>query len=204
MLKRLLANRIVRDFFWSGIFIFFIYAITHNPIVRPMPKPAPGNWSIQFMQKPLVFGLAGHNYLALRDEKSNIVSELHGLATDTATGKWKYIGSNPADILRVWQFESPRYYLAEKKFPGIILKEGTKEELFSIWDKAIPCKEEINEKDIPYPPYGFSLRNETTNSNSVAYTLATCMELGTKHIGVWTPGDAVNLLKTDSEIVRDK
>lgn len=191
---RLFTNKIIRDFFWSGLFLLSMYGVTHNPIVRPMPQPLPGNWSIQFMQHPLVFGFAGHNYLALRDQNGEIVSELHGLATDTTTGQWKYIGSNLTDILQVWQFESTRYYLAEKKFPGIILKEGLQNELSLIWNKATSCKESINQKKISYPPYGFSIRNETTNSNSVAYTLATCMELGTKHIGIWTPGDAMNLL----------
>lgn len=146
------------------------------------------------MQHPLIFGLAGHNYLALRSENGHIVSELHGLATDASNGGWKYIGSNPSDLLKVWEFDSSRYYLAEKKFPGIILKEGTKDELLSVWNKAYDCKEAINEKNIPYPPYGFRIRNETTNSNSVAYTLASCMELSTKHIGVFTPGDGRNLL----------
>lgn len=195
MFKTIVNNRIARDFLWSGIFIFFIYGVTHNPIVRPTPNPTPGNWSIQFMQRPLVFGLAGHNYLALRNEESGIVSELHGLATDMATGQWKYIGSSPEDVLQVWQFHNARYYLAEKKFPGIILKEGTEDELISIWNKAVSCKEPINQKRIPYPPYGFSLRNETTNSNSVAYTLATCMGLAARHIGIWTPGATMNLLE---------
>ena len=194
MFATIAHNRIARDFFWSGIVILFLYAVTHNPIVRPMPKPSPGMWSIQFMQHPLIFGLAGHNYLALRNENGHIVSELHGLATDASNGGWKYIGSNPNDLLKVWEFDNSRYYLAEKKFPGIILKEGSRDELLSIWNKAYDCKDSINEKNIPYPPYGFRIRNETTNSNSVAYTLASCMELGTKHIGVFTPGDGRNLL----------
>lgn len=202
MFKTIANNRIARDFLWSGVFIFFIYGVTHNPIVRPTPKPTPGMWSIQFMQHPLLLGFAGHNYLALRDKDGTVVSELHGLATDTSNGGWKYIGSNPKDLLKVWQFENSRYYLAEKKFPGIILKEGEREELYEIWSKAMPCKDEINEKNIPYPPYGFSIKNETTNSNSVAYTLATCMDLSTKHIGVFTPGATKNLLNVDSQTNR--
>lgn len=194
MFKTIVNNRITRDFLWSGLFLLSMYGVTHNPIVRPTPQPLPGNWSIQFMQHPLLFGFAGHNYLALRDQNGEIVSELHGLATDMATGQWKYIGSNPADVLQVWQFESTRYYLAEKKFPGIILKEGSGTELISVWNKAMSCKESINQKRASYPPYGFSMKNETTNSNSVAYTLAMCMELSTKHIGILTPGATVNLL----------
>lgn len=194
MLKRLFSNHITRDFLWSGIFIFIMYGTTHNPVIRPTPKPTPGDWSIQFMQHPLLFGFAGHNYLALRDENGDIVSELHGLATDAANGGWKYIGSNPTDLLRVWQFNSPRYYVAEKKFPGIILAEGTENDMLGIWQKALPCKDEINQENIPYPPYGFSWKNETVNSNSVAYTLAGCMDLSAKHIGIFTPGSTKNLL----------
>lgn len=194
MFRRLLSNHIARDFLWSGVFLVSMYGITHNPIVRPMPKPTPGAWSIQYMQHPLLFGFAGHNYLTLRNGDGDIVSELHGLATDPQTKRWQYIGWRATDLLQVWEFDSSRYYAAEKKFPGIILTEGTMDAVYKIWQKASPCKEEINMQRIPYPPYGFSIRNETTNSNSVAYTLADCMGLPTKHIGIFTPGEAKNLL----------
>jgi hypothetical protein len=194
-IQELFTNRFIKDLLWSIAFVSVLYAITHNPIVRPIPQPLPGNWSIQFMQHPLLFGFAGHNYLALRNHDGTIVSELHGLATDSFTGEWKYVGSKATDKLRVWEFESGRYYLAEKTFPGIILKEGSEEEVKAVWNIGISCKDPINSKNIDYPPYGVRIRNETTNSNSVAYTLARCMNLDTRHIGIWTPGDAMNLLK---------
>ena len=188
-------HRYTRDFVLSGIFLFSIYGITHNPIVRPIPEPETGNWSIQFMQHPLLFGIAGHNYLALRDGSGAIVSELHGLATDPLTGGWKYIGSNRTDILQVWEFDSGRYYFAEKTFPGIILAQGDEKSMRAIWKQGESCKGRINAKKIPYPPYGISIRNETTNSNSVAYTLSRCMELDARHIGIWTPGSTMDLLR---------
>ncbi len=162
-------------------------------MTHPMPKPTPGNWSIQYMQHPLLFGFAGHNYLALRDEHGAIIEELHGLATDPVTGDWKYIGSENTDQLHVWQFDSS-HYISEKSFPGIILAQGSKENIEALWSAAESCIEPINAKHIPYPPYGFSIKNETINSNSVAYTLASCMKLDVRHVGIFTPGSAVNLL----------
>lgn len=146
------------------------------------------------MQHPLLFGLAGHNYLLLRDGNDTIVSELHGLATDPNTGNWKYIGSSPTDLLQVWEFGSSRYFASEKSFPGTILLQGSEHDIKERWELAKKCVDPINAKNIPYPPYGFSLKNETTNSNAVAYTLATCMQVDVRHIGVFTPGSAVNLL----------
>lgn len=193
--RRLFTNQFTKDSIFSLLVILSLYGLTHNPIVRPMPQPIPGNWSIQFMQHPLLFGFAGHNYLALRDADGSIISEIHGLATDNITGMWKYVGTNSTDILQVWQFENPHFYLAEKTFPGIILTQGTEQEMKSVWAQGAACEQPINTQRIPYPPYGISFKNETTNSNSVAYTISKCMGLNSKHIGIWTPGDAMDLLK---------
>lgn len=191
----LFTKQFTKDLLWSVVFIFSMYGITHNPVVRPMSQPIPGNWSIQIMQHPLLFGFAGHNYLALRNQDDEIVGELHGLATDSKTGNWKYIGDNPGDILKVWQFDEPRSYLAEKKYPGIILDEGKHDFILDLWNKAVACKDPINEKHISYPPFGFKLNGTTENSNSVAYTLALCTGLDPKHIGLITPGEKNNLLE---------
>jgi hypothetical protein len=195
MLQKIFANQFTKDSFYSLIFLLAVYGITHNPIVRPIPTPIPGHWSIQLMQHPLIFGLAGHNYLALRDENGNVVEELHGLATDTYTKQWKYIGTKPTDKLQVWEFDNGRYYLAGKNFPGVIIDQGTQIDVLSLWSKALACKDSINQENISYPPYGVSFRSETTNSNSVAYTLAKCMGFDTRHIGIWTPGETMNLLQ---------
>lgn len=193
MWQKIFTNQFSKDSFYSLIFLLAVYGITHNPIVRPIPTPTPGHWSIQLMQHPLIFGLAGHNYLALRDQDGNVVEELHGLATDDATKQWKYIGTNPTDKLQVWEFNNGRY-LAGTKFPGVIIDQGTQNDVLSLWNKALSCKDSINQENISYPPYGVSFRSETTNSNSVAYTLAKCMGFDTRHLGIWTPGDTMNLL----------
>ena len=190
----LFTRLFIKDLFWSLIFLLIIYGVTHNPITRPKPQPIPGNWSIQIMQHPLYFGLAGHNYLALRNQNGDIINELHGLATDGTTGQWKYVGTKSSDILKVWEFNGPRYYLAEKKFPGKILTEGTLQDMKTLWNMARGCEKPINEKKLPYPMLGVKLNGDTENSNSVAYTLSLCMGLDARHVGLLTPGEKTNLL----------
>ena len=194
MFKELFANRLIKDATLSLVFMLFIYAVTHNEITHPTPHPQKGNWSIQKMQHPLFFGLAGHNYLVIRDPLGDIVYEIHGLATDSKTGTWKYIGTDSRDFLKVWEFSEPRDYYAEKKYPGIILAEGEKDDMMALWEKARSCKDAINAKTFYYPAYGFSIQNETTNSNSVAYTITKCMNIEARHIGIITPGDGNDLL----------
>ena len=193
MLHKLFTNPVSRDFILSGFIIASLYGVTHNPVVRPLPEHIPGKWTIQFMQHPLLFGFAGHNYLELRNATGTIVAELHGLATDPETGAWKYIGKK-TDELKVWEFEEGRY-IAGSGFPGMVLVEGTEAEMRSVWEKGAACKQPINELRIPYPSFGFNMRTETLNSNSVAYTLALCMGLDIKHLGLWTPGSTMNLLE---------
>ena len=192
---KLFTPRFIKDLVLIFIFGISFYALTHNPFFYPRPYPTTGNWSIQFMQHPLLLGFAGHNYLLLRDADGSIVSELHGLATDKKTGNWKYVGADKTDVLQVWEFEESTKYLAGKNFPGIILSQGNQLAIETLWKKAEECKDRINQKQIPYPPYGFTIRGETENSNSVAYTLALCMQVDVRHLGLFTPGSQNNLLK---------
>ena len=175
--------------------ITMFYGLTHNPITHPTIEVVSGLSSIQLMQHPLVLGIAGHNYLALRSTDNSIIKELHGLATDSTTGTWKYVGTKSTDKLKVWEFSSSKYYLAQKNYAGIILYKGQEGTAREIWNKALPCKEEINNKNSPYPPFGVNMKGDTENSNSVAYTLTLCMGLDTKHLGLLTPGSTKNLLE---------
>lgn len=183
-----------KDILGAIIVLICLFAITHNPIMYPKPRPEVGNWSIQKLQHKLFFGLAGHNYIVLRDGAGDIVAELHGLATDPTTTTWKYIGTRSTDILRIWEFDGPRYYLAEKTFPGIILAEGTEINMRALWNDGRACTERINALQLSYPPFGFSLTKETDNSNAAAYTLALCMNAHPRALGLFTPGSKNNLL----------
>ena len=191
---QLFTRRFVQDIVLIIITGMLLYAVIHNPITHPTPKVHTGLWSIQLMQQPLVFGIAGHNYLVLRNNKNIIQEELHGLATDGITGAWKYIGNDSTDILTVWKFTSPHFYLAQKNYSGTALAEGDERTMVSTWRKAAPCVTQINNLHISYPPYGMNIRGDTENSNSVAYTLTRCMGLDAEHLGLITPGWGKDLL----------
>lgn len=190
----LFTRRFIKDIFLIIVLGVSLYVLTHNPITHPTPQVTQGLWSIQLMQQPLVFGIAGHNYLVLRDSNNLIKEELHGLATDYSTGAWKYIGNDETDILKVWEFTGPHFYLAQKNYSGVTLSYGNEITITGIWHKALPCVNEINNLHIHYPPYGMNMRGDTENSNSVAYTLTLCMGLNAEHLGLITPGWGKNLL----------
>lgn len=191
----LFTSRFIKDLIFLGLFLMAFYILTHNSIAYPRPVRTEGLYSIRLMQYPLVLGIAGHNYLTLRDDKNTIVKELHGLATDRTTNTWKYMGRNSSDVLKVWEFSSISKYVIQKSYAGVVLHTGAKEDVEIIWNKALICKDIINAKNIPYPPFGVNVRGDTENSNSVAYTLTLCMGLSTKHIGLFTPGSTRNLLE---------
>ena len=191
---KLFTSRFVKDIILIVIFGVSLYVLIHNPITHPKLPNNNGKWSIQLMQQPLVFGIAGHNYLVLRDEHNKIVEELHGLATDESVRGWKYIGDKNTDRLQVWEFSGPHFYVVQKNFIGKVLYEGNERDVMMTWNKSQECKEKINTMNIPYPPYGVNVHSDTENSNSVAYTLALCMGLDPTHLGLITPGWGKNLL----------
>jgi hypothetical protein len=185
---------VIKDLAIIFLFAFGFFILTHNPIVRPEPEITKGSWTIELRQRPLALGIAGHNYLIIRNNKGEIESQLHGLPTDTTTREWKYVGRNKSDILRVWEFGPDSKNSDIASGYGIVLSSGDHTEMVSRWSKARACSYQINNLVLPYPPFGISLRDDTANSNSVAYTLAQCMNLATKHIGLFTPGWGNNLL----------
>jgi hypothetical protein len=196
---KLFTTRFIKDLLLIALFGATFYILTHNPITHPNLPVISGKWSIQLMQQPIILGIAGHNYVVLRDVHNVIVDELHGLATDATTGEWKTIGRDKTDKLKVFEFNSPRYndpryFVAQKKYAGILLYEGDESSVKEKWKMALSCKEEINALNLPYPPYGVAIGHETENSNSVAYTLTRCMNLDAEHLGLITPGWGKDLL----------
>lgn len=185
------AKDVVIIIFFCAIF----YAVTHNPLVRPSPITSNEHWSIELHQKPLALGIAGHNYLVLRSDEGKVIFTLHGLPTDKNTGEWKYVGRDKQDVLKVWEFGEGDDNEMRTGSYGVSLLTTSKDEATSRWAEAKECGKMIDEKSIPYPPFGVALRKDTENSNSVAYTLASCMHLKTSHVGLFTPGWGKNLLE---------
>jgi hypothetical protein len=192
--KKLVTKRFLQDIATVIVFCCAFYLLTHNPITHPTPKSTDGKWSIRLMQHPLIFGVAGHNFLTLCNGKGEIVKELHGLATDAETKEWKYVGTKDTDILQVFEFDGSKKYIVSKGYAGTILFEGDETTTKDTWNKSASCKDIINNKSIHYPPYGVKVSGDTENSNSVAYTLMLCMGLDTKHLGLITPGWGEDLL----------
>lgn len=186
---------ITKDVFIIVVCGILFFILTHNSIVRPTPLLYTKAWTIELHQRPLAFGLAGHNFIMLKDESSSIVTTLHGLPTDIKTGAWKYVGREETDILRVWELGKEIEEGEKRGSYGITLMKGTREEVLARFELARNCGDLINQKNIPYPPYGVAFRKEMENSNSVAYTLVSCMNLEARHIGLFTPGWGKNVLE---------
>ncbi len=191
----LFTRRFIKDVALLSLFFVGFYFLTHNPLYYPKPEENTGSYSIELLQYPLILGIAGHNYLVLRDSEGKTIRELHGLATDSETKTWKYIGIKNTDRLQVWEFTTTENYIGRKSYAGVTLKAGNREEVVALWAKALICKEKINDLLIPYPPFGVNVGGDTENSNSAAYTLTICMGLDVRHVGMFTPGSNKNLLE---------
>lgn len=189
------ALKIIKDIFVILFSISVFYAVTHNPITHPKAEGKPGAWSIELHQHPLILGIAGHNYLALRNDKGVVEYELHGLPTDTRTGTWKYVGRSEYDILQIWEFSTSTQRKV-KNTPQVstVLLSGEKEQITELWGSARLCGTRIDSLRIPYPPFGVSFKEDTRNSNSVAYTLSLCMNINPHRLGIFTPGWEIDLL----------
>ena len=182
------------------LIIFFILSLSffvlYNPYVRPADNMTYGYWTITKREHRLLLGLTGHTFIEMRDETGKVIKQMHGLATDE-NNNYKTVGNSSTDKLKVWEFDFDLY----KEVRGVDIGNTTvtllrtdKVEVNKFWNKAKNCSEAINNKNIPYPEFGFSLFSETENSNSVADSLIFCMGLQNQNIGLITPGRNNNLL----------
>ncbi len=176
-----------------ALFIFVYFAVTSNPVVKPKAIIPVGNWSIEKAQTGLFFELAAHNYLILRDDKGLVQKELHGTPTEP-DGTFIRVAILPGRTLRVMEFNTPLDGDRSYKPSGITVYKGNREDTLAKWDSAHACSESINKEKLPYPTLGFNLEEDRVNSNSVATTLLSCMNLPSPRVGLLTPG-ANNLIE---------
>lgn len=192
---KLFTRGFLIDIIASCVFVLSMYSVIYNEAFHPTLPHMQGVWTIEVHQRPLVLGITGHNFLVLRNALGEEEGELHGLATNPTTNYWKHVGTDSTDILRVWEFKDSRYGMYGDTFPGEVIASGTADDMIALWNKGRSCADRINEKYIPYPPYGVRLRGTTENSNSVAYTLAKCMHITIDRMGLLTPGYGRDLLE---------
>jgi hypothetical protein len=169
--------------------------VINSSYSKPTPKIVKGNWSIEKAVYPLVGGLAGHNYIILRDNNGLIQKEFHGLPTDPRTGKYKTISYTKNNILKAYEFSYPVFTSRSEITASETVIFGNENAIKKIWEDGEACLPQINAENVIYPQLGVSFMNETINSNSIADTLLTCMKLPTPHVGLLTPGNENLLFK---------
>lgn len=133
--------------------------------------------------------IASHNFWVLRNAEGEAVAQLHGLATDRKTNRFKPVGFF-SDRLGFYEFitaeNDPTFISKTQQF--ITVFQGEKEDVLLRWNKAACRVESLNKKDINYSPFGlFGL--PITNSNSAYHLFAHLMGVECcRFFGVLEPG----------------
>lgn len=159
-----------------------------------MSDPAPENtWRIEARALPVV-GIAAHDFWVLRDPSGKAVAELHGLATERATGLDRPIGTDSdAYSLRAWHFvrpeppeglaaavagpRGPNYSYIGSDQPHVTVASGSRDEVLARWNAAVGAIDTINRRDLDYPVLGVNPFGGTVNSNSMYRTFGEIMNV---------------------------
>jgi hypothetical protein len=141
-------------------------------------------------------GLAAHDFWVLRDEKGNVLGQLHGLATNPEN-RIKPIGTL-GDQLKFYHF-GPRALLSGLHLDRDLnfIKAGQKakrmfsgnpEEVLDRWDHAVKALPYLNRLDVPYTPFAI-LNAVPLNSNTAYALLGKLMDIHVHYFsGYWQPG----------------
>lgn len=143
-----------------------------------------------------IIGLAAHNFWVLRDEKGNVLGQLHGLATD-AKNRIKPIGT-VGDKLKFYHFGcraillglnptcNLNYIKAGQK--SKLVFSGSPDEVLGRWDNAVKALPYLNSLDVSYTPFGI-LGLAHINSNTAYTLLGKLMGIPEHNFsGCWQPG----------------
>lgn len=143
-----------------------------------------------------IVGLAAHDFWVLRDEKGNVLGQLHGLATNTEN-KIKPIGII-GDKLKFYHFGSRaillglnpncnlNYIKAGQK--SKLVFAGSSDDVLGRWDNAVKALPYLNSLEISYTPFGI-LGLVHINSNTAYTLLGKLMGIPVHNFpGYWQPG----------------
>lgn len=147
-------------------------------------------------------GIASHNFWVLRDDQGKCLSQLHGLATDRKTNRFKPIGFFN-DRLGFYEFKSenkdPTFISVTQK--SVSVYTGEQQTVLQTWNKASCRVEWLNRQDLNYSPFGV-FGFPITNSNSAYHLFARLMGIECcRFSGVIEPGiknSLANCLSKDS------
>ncbi|MDD3775464.1 MAG: calcium-binding protein [Sulfurovaceae bacterium] len=131
---------------------------------------------------------ASHNFWVLLDASGNVISEMHGLATERGpNGNIVPIGTDDDNYsLRVYRFDHTNtlgteyldnYTLVESGQDTRIVFTSSKDVVLDRWDDATRAISYLNSLDLDYPAYGFNIFSDTVNSNSTFRTLGEIMRV---------------------------
>jgi hypothetical protein len=143
-----------------------------------------------------IVGLAAHDFWVLRDEKGNVLGQLHGLATDTKN-KIKPIGTI-GDKLKFYHFGSRAILLGLNPACNLnfikagqkskLVFSGSPDEVLSRWDHAVKALPYLNSLNVPYTPLGI-VGVAHVNSNTAYTLLGKLMDIPLHNFsGCWQPG----------------
>ena len=145
-------------------------------------------YSIEARSYNLV-GIASHNFWVLRDNNGQVVSQLHGLATDRKKNNFKPIGYFK-DRLGFYEFKTIRNdpTFISKKQRSIIIYQGCKNDILVHWNKAASQITHLNHRDLNYSLFGI-FGFPITNSNSAYHLFSQLMGFECCHFsGILEPG----------------
>lgn len=143
-----------------------------------------------------IVGLAAHDFWVLRDEKGNVLGQLHGLATNTKN-KIKPIGTM-GDKLKFYHFGSRAIllglnpncdlnYIKAGQISKLIFS-GKPEDVLDRWDNAVKALPYLNALEVPYTPFAI-LGLVHINSNTAYTLLGKLMGIPVHNFsGYWQPG----------------
>lgn len=128
-----------------------------------------------------------HNFWVLKNADSGAtIAELHGLAWDRVHKKILPIGTTREHALRVFLFPHEAAYAEEVGRPLYTTRMYGKSRAHVVhrdadslarWQAAVNALPLLDALDLTYPPFGFSLRAPTVNSNSAYRTFGEIMDV---------------------------
>lgn len=143
-----------------------------------------------------IVGVAAHDFWVLRDERDNVLGQLHGLATNLKN-EIKPIGKI-GDKLKFYHFGSRAILLGldpncNKDFIKASQKTkpvfaGRPDDVLARWDNAVKALPFLNSLEIPYTPFAI-IGLAHINSNTAYTVLGKIMAIPVYIFsGYWQPG----------------
>ena len=136
-----------------------------------------------------LMSIASHNFWVLRNEKGEVVAQLHGLATDRQKNWFKPVGFF-SDRLGFYEFKTAENdpTFISKAQQSVTVYQGDKNNVLVRWSKATSHIALLNQRDIDYSPFGV-FGFPITNSNSAYHLFARLMGIECcRFSGVLEPG----------------